>query len=372
MADQNWKRVWFLCPTVALAGQQERVLRRDIPAASTRSLCGSDGIDAWTTQQHWDEALEGIDVVVATYAVLSDALVHGFVKLQAISLLVFDEAHHVANKHPAMRIMNSYHDLREQKTPCPKTLGLTASPVVRKGQAETALSQLERNLDAVVRTPKLHREDLLQFVHPPTMSEVVYDPCYEATLGLFTQLQTTCNSMTLENDPYIKNLKLQDQDQYIKAIRKGRSYTKDTMKKLVRTAQDVHDELGPSLCYTYIWSIATRLCERSDLTDSMMPDMSADEKSYIAELLRPLAAQSSQPPDLCYSPKLQSLIRLLEQEMRKDTRCILFVRTRAAVYLLHKLIQEHAFTPSAVKSGTLAGTSISSNRGNSLELLDPR
>lgn len=335
-------------------------------------LCGKDGIDAWTTQQHWDQALEGFDVVVATHAVLSDALVHGFVKLKNISLLVFDEAHHVANKHPAMRIMDNYHDLTNQNTSCPKILGLTASPVVRKGQADMALSQLERNLDAVVRTPKLHREQMLEYVHRPAMSTIEHDPCVEACPGSFDRLYAICQSMSLEDDPYIRSLKTQDQDRYIEAVRKGKSYTKDTMTNLIRTARRVNGELGPSLCYTYIRSVAEMLCGRSDIADAMMPDMSSDEKSYISELLRPFATHNSMPPKLCYSPKLQSLIGLLEREILKDTRCILFVKTRADVYLLHKFIEEFAPTLDKVKSGTLVGTSTSPNRGNNLELLDPR
>lgn len=347
-------------------------MRRDIPAASTRVLCGKDGVDAWKSQQHWDRALEGFDIIVTTHAVLKDALGHGFVKLQSISLLVFDEAHHAANKHPAMRIMDVYHDPQSQNISRPKILGLTASPVVRKGQADTALSQLERNLDAVVRTPKLHREQLLQFVHRPIMSTVIHDGCQEAFTHLYDQLQAIFLNVKLEDDPYIKTLKLQNQDQYIKAVRKGKSYTQDNMKKLVRTAKDVHDELGPFLSYIYIREIATRLCERSDHADAMMPDMSAEEKTHVAELLRPLAAQSSKPPEMRHSLKLQSLIELLEQEIRSDTRCILFVKTRADVWLLNKLLEDHAPTLRKVKIGTLVGTSSSSNRGNNIELLDPR
>lgn len=39
----------------------------------------------------WDAALREISVVISTYAVLSDALSNGFVRIEELSLLIFDE-----------------------------------------------------------------------------------------------------------------------------------------------------------------------------------------------------------------------------------------------------------------------------------------
>lgn len=69
---------------------------------------------------------------------LLDALIHGFVHMDKIALLVFDEAHHCVRGHPANKLMqNFYHAKRQEwQEELPNTLGLTASPVVRKKGGE--------------------------------------------------------------------------------------------------------------------------------------------------------------------------------------------------------------------------------------------
>ena len=85
------QRVWFLAPTVALCQQQCRAIATHLPAYQTRVLTGADGVEFWTEQRLWDEVLLNVRVVVSTHAVLRDALTHGFVKMEGLSLIVFDE-----------------------------------------------------------------------------------------------------------------------------------------------------------------------------------------------------------------------------------------------------------------------------------------
>ena len=82
----------------------------------------------------WDDALRNINIVVCTHQVLLDALIHGFVQMDKIALLVFDEAHHCVRGHPANKIMQNFYHVKRQERQgeLPKILGLTASPVVRK------------------------------------------------------------------------------------------------------------------------------------------------------------------------------------------------------------------------------------------------
>lgn len=54
-------------------------------------LTGDDEVDCWRTQRIWDMALRGVKVVFSTHAVLADALTHGFMSLDRIALIVFDE-----------------------------------------------------------------------------------------------------------------------------------------------------------------------------------------------------------------------------------------------------------------------------------------
>lgn len=57
----------------------------------TRSFTGNDNIDHWKSKEIWNAAFSGVRVAVSTFQVLFDALSHGFVGINSISLLVFDE-----------------------------------------------------------------------------------------------------------------------------------------------------------------------------------------------------------------------------------------------------------------------------------------
>ena len=83
--------VWFLAPTVALCMQQHEEIASQIPAAKTKILTGLDKVEFWTEQGIWDAVLQDIQVVVSTHAVLADALTHGFVRIDRLGLIIFDE-----------------------------------------------------------------------------------------------------------------------------------------------------------------------------------------------------------------------------------------------------------------------------------------
>lgn len=85
--------VFVLVPTVALACQWYEVIKDQLPAVreQTRFLSGADGVERWRDQWIWDEVLKDIRVVVCTYQILLDALVHGFISMSKLALLVFDE-----------------------------------------------------------------------------------------------------------------------------------------------------------------------------------------------------------------------------------------------------------------------------------------
>lgn len=83
--------MWFLAPTVALCEQQFKVFRSNLPAYETQLLSGRDNVDHWTDQATWDAVLHNVRIVLSTHQVLLDALEHGFIKMQKIALLIFDE-----------------------------------------------------------------------------------------------------------------------------------------------------------------------------------------------------------------------------------------------------------------------------------------
>jgi ERCC4-related helicase len=82
---------WFLAPHVELCHQQHRYFCTRLPSIRIRLLVGSDNVDRWSEQRTWDAALDKVRLVISTHKILEDALAHAFVKLENLSLLVFDE-----------------------------------------------------------------------------------------------------------------------------------------------------------------------------------------------------------------------------------------------------------------------------------------
>lgn len=105
-------------------------------------ISGKDEPDQWKDREVWLRVLKS-RVVVSTPDVLLNALRHGYVQLGCdIGLLVFDEAHHAAEKHAYNLIMREFYDqlpLRPESPTSvdevmrPMILGLTASPIFGGG-----------------------------------------------------------------------------------------------------------------------------------------------------------------------------------------------------------------------------------------------
>jgi ERCC4-related helicase len=142
---------WFLAPTVALARQQQAVIAGHLPV-SVGLISGANEPDQWRDRELWHRVLIAHRVIVSTPDVLLNALRHGYVSLgRDISLLVFDEAHHAADKHSYNILMREFYDELPPRSRSlgavdeitrPIVLGLTASPIFG-GHAERAFRQVE-------------------------------------------------------------------------------------------------------------------------------------------------------------------------------------------------------------------------------------
>lgn len=76
---------------MTLCSQQFHVLQSQISSVQIKSFTSADNVDRWTEKGDWDAVLANVNIVVSTYAVLHDALCHGFVNMESLALIVFDE-----------------------------------------------------------------------------------------------------------------------------------------------------------------------------------------------------------------------------------------------------------------------------------------
>lgn len=151
LSDKQTQFIWFLAPTVVLCSQQFEYLQSQISAVQIKFLSGSDGVDRckfivlptrdvqvmklyslglfWahnmvscfsklllymlallsfigTEQSLWDAVLKNVKVVVSTYQILLDALTHGFVRMESLALIVFDEGDRSFTYHSSNNIQH--------------------------------------------------------------------------------------------------------------------------------------------------------------------------------------------------------------------------------------------------------------------------
>ena len=322
-------------------------------------------------------------MVVCTYQVLLDALESGYVRLSEISLLVFDEAHNCQKAQPSNRIMQGfYHPAKRAGAPLPRILGLTASPVNAKVKS---LESIEANLDAMSRAPKTTHEQLLQYVHLPEIEPLLYPPQLERSPDSLAGLATLRVDMSskIESDPYVIHLRsleykgtfnLGVEHKLEKALKQGKTWSQEQLKRLYTISSDTQVELGSWAFHTYLSTCLERLFEREEAFLSSDEELRHREVRYLSAALATVKMEQ-ESPDLSqsksHSPKVNLLIETLVREMKQDVTGILFVKTRASVRLLADLLSSHPRTCGLLRIGTFVGTSNFQGRPTHIgELID--
>ncbi|THH18353.1 hypothetical protein EW146_g2613 [Bondarzewia mesenterica] len=404
-AERESKKVsWFLVPTVALCEQQREVIEGHLPFP-VGMITGANEPDQWKDLRLWQRVLETHKVIVSTHAVLLNALRHGYINMgRNISLLVFDEAHHTADKHPYNLIMREfYFDLPPrtgnfsndaQASVRPMILGLTASPVFG-GDVEKAFRTLEANLDSTIRAPLRFREELSGFVHRPEFKHTIYAaPTYNmigpAPSRNLVSLQSVVSSLNIEDDPYALSLREKlrhlppgpDRDRtdqkLSKTISKQDSYTHRGLKDFLRAAEDICMDLGEWAADWYI----QRVLEQAQKADGMFPHYASvwsnREKQYLMDAL-----SSIQVIPVSYEPvivrarssaKVHALVNTLLAEkvtfesLGEEYRGLVFVTRRDAVLALAEVLAHYPGTAQVFETGCLLGMSESSRRHSFLDI----
>ncbi|KAL1966075.1 hypothetical protein VTN77DRAFT_4823 [Rasamsonia byssochlamydoides] len=379
------KLVWFIAPTVALAEQQHSVISQQLPAFQTRILSGNDNVDHWSSQNIWDKILFNIRIVVSTPQVLLDAMWRGFVKLSRIALLVFDEAHRCVSSDPTNMIMqNFYHPALKagETTELPAILGLTASPVTKSNPA--GLKQIEENLNAICRTPVIHREELLKYTHQPEVCTVVY----EEYLGELSELLNSLEKLLgltladIENDPYVISLKekkdAKSEAELLKILGSGKTLCRTQLTRLRNRALVIHRQLGPWAADVFVTACVERFIDNisaASQTD-IFADWQMEEKIYMTKIFSQLAPcpasrrWGSQPDIL--SHKVERLVLVLAESYNQGFRVIIFAQERSTVLMLAHILSVHPRMQGIVTGHFLGGSNFANRKSNITELSAPR
>lgn len=364
------KLVWFCVPTVALAIQQHKAISMQLPAFQARVLSGADNVDFWTEQWIWDDVLRGIRIVVSTHQVLLDALIHGFVRMRQLALMVFDEAHSCIGKHPSSRILHDfYHTSKVDERPA--ILGLTASPVINSKVGN--LGTLESNLNAISRTPKLHREELFKFVHRPELIRLDYSPSstnFVASPAL-ESLGAVFEGLDIKQDPWI--IKMKSDQPESNALREAminhKTYCHDRIKGLYDKALAIFTELGSSAADYYIHQSIQKFQRQAVDGSYAIEGLKETEKDYLRQKFGQVEIPNQAADSMQFvTPKVWTLIDFVESEEAAAFSGLIFVRTRAEVAVLSHLLSIHV---ASFSISTFVGASSFSGRKNTVgELAD--
>ncbi|CDU21985.1 related to cell cycle control protein dicer [Sporisorium scitamineum] len=132
-------------------------------------------VDGWREPQ-WSALLESHQVIVSTAQCFLDALIHGFIKMDDLNLLIFDEVHHALKNHPFFRIMKYYRLAPQQERP--KIFGMTASPIFTgTGHFDDASRYLQKVMNARIHTvSKDTLQDLRAVKQKPEELVIEFDP----------------------------------------------------------------------------------------------------------------------------------------------------------------------------------------------------
>ncbi len=159
-----------------------------------------------------------------------------------------------------------YHHAKADGRPVPKILGLTASPVARSSLK--SMETLEQSLDAVCKSPTMHREELLTHVKRPSMHSISYQLSPSIGTRSLQRLRDALQGLDIMKDPTIKRLQADKTD--VGRLRLKEALEKPTkiqtkMQTFCRRSTEICHELGPWAADYYIHEVVRRFTDRKSL-----------------------------------------------------------------------------------------------------------
>ncbi|XP_071454543.1 endoribonuclease Dicer [Hetaerina americana] len=136
---EGGKRTFFAVNTVALVTQQGDYIARHTHL-SVGKYSGDLNVDNWNANR-WEEELNKNQVIVLTCQILLDMLCHGFISLENINLIIFDECHHAVADHCMRRVMQKFEKCPKEQQP--RVLGLSATLLNSNCKARNVRKEIE-------------------------------------------------------------------------------------------------------------------------------------------------------------------------------------------------------------------------------------
>ncbi|KAI8329686.1 P-loop containing nucleoside triphosphate hydrolase protein, partial [Blakeslea trispora] len=352
--DKNYKRklIFFLVDRVPLVFQQANVIKSNCDAR-LREICGDMNVDTWA-KETWRDIFKHSDICVLTAEIFKSTLQRGFLSLEEICLMIFDECHHAVKGHPFNMIMYEfYHRWQVEKSLKPKIFGMTASPIYsNKTGVMLNITKLETNLDCRVFTAKDTLElqqstkkpfECIQKYSMRPINDLPPQDNYDPSRT--TSNQARC--LTREQ----KRVELRFKETPLAIAITKKISTVWGFAQCQATADYIANNLG-CWCSDRIWKVMLRGAHKHGLfTPTLyMPDQKlSKEDILLMQEAYKLCPEKIPPPDIndnnMFTPKAQALIDCLTNILNTNDKLkefcgIIFVERRHTATAIKILIEQ--------------------------------
>jgi len=214
-------------------------------------------------------------------------------------------------------------------------------------------------------------------VHQPQIIVLPFARSCAAHSPLLQKLTCLHREIDIETDPYVIRLRAKaanDDSTSLDTVLMGKkTYCQDQIKSLWSMAIAVNEELGSWASDWYISSCIDKFRNRRFTGPVDFDSLDENEWSYLnnffARCTDSVPTASGLPKACSMSPKVQRLLDCLATEVGDEVSALLFVQTRASVYLLARLLATHRRTRDKLAVGTFVGTSSNAKRKSSISEL---
>lgn len=339
--SEGGKLCVFLVNTVTLVAQHKKYMEQNTPY-TIGAYTGDMNLDYWSREQ-WLHEYNTHNVIIMTSQILKNSLTTGFLDLNKVNVMIFDECHHGVDNHPMRDIMLYFKNLTDP----PRVIGLTATLLngnvkpnmvleeVRK--LETTFHAKVASVDALINVVGYStnpKEEIIEY-RSPSIHPVIKEACdnLAALEAIIRQFKASP-----EKAKPIKNL------QYLK---KEKPYEK--YYKLLMDAQLHFKMFGIAgtriACIMYMvhMQLEKRSCSEAKTLAviNAIIDMFNQTKRKMDTVY--LSSPSEQRTLLLSTNKVQKLIQTLmtfKNKSKQELCGIIFVQRKNTAMLLYHILNE--------------------------------
>lgn len=304
------KRAFFMAPTRQLVVQITAKIRQ-MSTLRANAYCGRNAADLWDGAQ-WARELELTRVFVCTPEVVRNVLLKGYVTLEQMNLLVFDECHHVTKRHPYAQIVKLYND--EDAGSMPRIFGTTACPT--RLCAEKLRAQLKKvTLDQTqvkefaATAPLVYEEYPPQepWAAPKKLEEEVGIPAGKENQWVFDYMMAELRESKAV-------------EVYEKLVKKGKSSAANdsnkldqAKKKFIQSCLTIYKNLGPWCYYRFVELEIHRLAIAASLLITIPGSMHGLDSDAVKTIL--LLTGKRESCEFACTNKVSKAVQLVREQL---------------------------------------------------------